>query len=66
MTGVRVATSGTAPECQLWIMGLTMEFVKIWIEVNAAFPMGVDVLLVGADGTAAGLPRGATLDWAEV
>ncbi|MBL1118139.1 phosphonate C-P lyase system protein PhnH [Streptomyces sp. 110] len=44
-------------ERRLAVRGLTAETVAALAAANAAFPCGIDVFLVAADGSVAGLPR---------
>ncbi|ONK09704.1 phosphonate C-P lyase system protein PhnH [Streptomyces sp. MP131-18] len=54
-----VTGPGVPTERRLVVAGLPAASVPALAEANAAFPCGVDLFLVAADGSVAGLPRTA-------
>lgn len=57
IVGLRLSGPGILDERELWLQGFGLEEVENLIATRAAFPLGVDALIVDRPGKIVGLPR---------
>jgi len=60
---LRLHGPGVQGEVFLGVAGLARENLAYLREVNAEFPLGVDIILVSDGGQVACIPRSASIDW---
>jgi len=60
---LRLRGPGVQGEVSLGVAGLARENLAYLREVNAEFPLGVDIILVSDSGQVACIPRSVRVDW---